>query len=97
MNRLTSIKINQILLKNMNRSFSLIKHSGATQKNFSTKEILTKFGIFSSTAVRRSKPETFVGGLQRVLKFAPNNFNFFFFTWSIFCRVATGLLCLLLL
>lgn len=45
----------------------------------------------------KRRPETFVGDLQEVLKLTPKNINAFFFSWSITCRVATGLLCLLML
>jgi hypothetical protein len=67
-----------------------------TNKNILT-EFLHKTGIVIKKSPNRRRPETFVGDLQEILKLAPNNINAFFFSWSIVCRAATGLLVLLLL
>lgn len=98
-------KLNRILLLN---NFKIFNKTYLNKKSFSTgKEIngletknanfLQTLGFLKNSGVKRGKPETFVGDLQEVLKLAPRNVNAFFFSWSITCRVATALLCMLLL
>jgi hypothetical protein len=65
--------------------------------NISCAKMLPGFGCQGKTALKRGRPETFVGDLQEVLKLGQKNINAFFFSWSITCRVGTVLLCLLLL
>ena len=93
-----------LLLTNFKKSQSVLRNR-MTCKAFSTQcrvnspisKVMSALGNQGNTGVKRGRPETFVGDLQEVLKIGPNNINAFFFSWSITCRVATALLCMLLI
>jgi len=90
------------VLRNLKKNFSKISKNYFSSKYESPKnsrfrQMLECTGILVKKSPSRNRPETFVGDLQEILKLAPNNINAFFFSWSIACRAATALLCLLLL
>lgn len=93
MNRLNNLKY--IVYSNKFYRTNLLK------KYFSNKEtsetIQQARSIHQNIITKYTKPDSFIGDLQEVLKLSPRNFNVFFFTWSISCRVASFLLVLLLL
>ncbi len=80
--------MNRLLtIRKFSNNFCLVKKGFLTQDN----------GLISNSAVKRGKPETFLGDLQEVLKLAPDNINAYFYSWSIACRFGTVFLCLLLI
>jgi hypothetical protein len=95
-----------ILLKNFRtNSYRNTFNIKSSKRYFSDKQqvsnpvmmMLKCTGIVVSKSTNNRRPETFMGDIQEVLKLAPNNVNAYFFSWSIACRAATALLCLLIL
>ncbi len=97
--RLNTASFNNCFINNsMKRNFSTntTNVNNATESSCSIKNMLYCTGILVKKSPNRTRPETFVGDLQEILRLGPNNMNIYFFTWSIACRIATALLCFLL-
>ncbi len=88
MNRLARINLVTKMKKNNFLSLSLRTFSSFTEQLCS----MTK-----GSGIKRGRPDSFIGDIQEVFRLSPRNFNIFFFSWSISCRLSTALLCLLLI